>query len=494
MAKEVYLAVDLGAESGRAMACLFDGQRIELQEIHRFLNVPVRAGEHLYWDVLRLWHEIKTGLAKAYHTYGESLKSVGVDTWGVDYGLLDERRDLIGNPYHYRDHRTEGMMDAVFEIVPREQVFHRTGIQFMRLNSLFQIYSMVRSRHPQLQIAKQLLFMPDIFHYWLSGVRANEFTIATTSQCFDPRAGDWAVDMLQVLGIDPQWFSPVRMPATRLGDLASLVVSELGIGASQVQIVLPASHDTGSAVAAAPLSGANAAYLSSGTWSLLGIEVPQPVINGTSLQYNFTNEGGAFGTYRLLKNVMGLWLVQECRRAFARSSTDYSYEQLTELAEQSEPLRSFVDPDDPLFLAPESMPDAIRAYCLRTGQPAPQTEGEFVRCALESLALKYRWVLECLEALLGGIPIRTLHIVGGGSQNRLLNQWTADATGREVVAGPVEATAAGNALLQAAGLGRVTDAEELRQIVRQSFTLEHYEPQNQERWDEAYQRFASLLS
>lgn len=493
MHKEVFLAVDLGAESGRAMACLFDGERVELQEIHRFLNVPVRAGEHLFWDILHLWNEIKTGLAKAYQAYGESLKSIGVDTWGVDFGLLDERGELAGNPYHYRDHRTEGMMEAVFEIVPREQVFHLTGIQFMRLNSLFQIYSMVHSRHPQLQIAKQLLFMPDIFHYWLSGVRTNEFTISTTSQCFNPRAGDWALDLMQALGIDPQWFSPVRMPATPLGGLSAVVSSEINASAGKVQVVLPASHDTGSAVAATPLSNVKTAYLSSGTWSLLGVEVQQPVINETSLRYNFTNEGGAFGTYRLLKNVMGLWLLQECRRAWARAGSPFSYEQLIELADQSEPLCSFVDPDDATFLAPESMPDAIRAYCLRTGQPAPQTEGAIVRCALESLALKYRWVLECLEELTGETPIHTLHIVGGGSQNRLLNQWTANATGREVIAGPVEATAVGNALLQATGLGRLTGAEEVRKVVRQSFSLEHYEPREPDRWNEAYQNFRQML-
>jgi len=489
MAKAVFLAADLGAESGRAMAGAFDGERIELQEVHRFNNVPVRAGNHLFWDILHLWNEIKTGLTKAYQAYGNMLKSIGVDTWGVDFGLLDERGELTGNPYHYRDHRTESMMEAVFEVVPREEVFDRTGIQFMRLNSLFQIYSMVHSHHPQLQIAKRLLFMPDIFHYWLSGIQSNEFTISTTSQCFNPRTEDWAFSMLKTLGIDPHWFGKIQMPTTVLGGLSASVMAETDVG--QVQVVLPASHDTGSAVAAVPLSSARSAYLSSGTWSLLGVEVKQPIINEASLRYNFTNEGGAFGTYRLLKNVMGLWLVQECRRVWARAGHTFTYEQLTNLASQAEPLRSFVDPDDESFLAPESMPEALHAFCLRTGQPVPQTEGAFVRCALESLALKYRWVIECLETLTG-TPIHILHIVGGGSQNRLLNQWTANATGREVIAGPIEATAAGNALLQATGLGYLKTPDDVRNIVRQSFALESYEPTEQARWNEAYAMWKQL--
>lgn len=487
-ASVVFLAFDLGAESGRAIAGELEEGQLKLVEVHRFPNGPVRVGDHLYWDALYLWREVKTGLARAAQTYGRRLISVGVDTWGVDYGLLDAKGELVGNPYHYRDSRTEGMMEAVFQRVPREQIFEQTGIQFMRLNTLFQLFSSVVSGTPQLQIAKSLLFMPDLFHYWLTGVKIAEFTIATTSQLYNPRKGDWATELLDALGIPTHLLVPLCPPVSLLGGLLPSVAEE--VGAREVQVVAPACHDTACAVAAVPMSGPNAAYLSSGTWSLLGMEVSEPVITEVALRSNFTNEGGVFGTYRLLKNVMGLWLLQECRRAWSREGHEEPYERLSAKAQAAEPFRSLIDPDDETFLAPKHMPSAIRAFCARTSQPLPETEGQFVRCILESLALKYRWVIEKLQELTGQ-PIEVLHIVGGGSQNRLLNQWTADAMGKAVIAGPVEATAIGNVLLQAVALGYLGTHADLRAVSRRSFPLETFEPHPDPRWEEAYDRFLS---
>jgi len=492
MAQAVFVAVDLGAESGRVLAGKLSDGKFELEELHRFPNGPVRVGEHIYWDVLRLWTEVKNGLAVAVQKFGNQVVSVGVDTWGVDYALLDEKDELVGNPYHYRDKRTEGMFEVAFQKVPRDEIYRRTGIQFMRLNTLFQLLSMVVQKSPQLRIAKTFLMMPDLFHFWLSGEKVNEFTEATTTQFYDPIKGDWAKTMLRKLGIPPRILNcPIVPASTVLGELRQHVADEVRV-AHQIKVVAPASHDTASAVAATPLSDENAAYISSGTWSLVGMEIRKPIITDKSLAYNFTNEGGVYGTFRFLRNVTGMWLVAECRRIWAREGNEFNYEQLTQMAAEAQPFKCFVDPDDPRFLAPENMLEAIRSYCRDTNQPEPETVGEFVRCCLEGLALKYRWVIERLEELTGK-TVSTIHIVGGGSQNWLLNQFTADATRKPVQAGPVEATATGNALVQAIALGYIGSHAELREVVRNSFSLRTFEPKPDERWEQAFERFCRFI-
>ncbi|MFN3420267.1 MAG: rhamnulokinase, partial [Armatimonadota bacterium] len=481
------------AESGRVLAGKLTDGRFELEELHRFPNGPIRIGEHIYWDVLRLWTEVKNGLALAVQKFGSQVVSIGVDTWGVDYALLDENDELVGNPYHYRDKRTEGMFEVAFQKVPRDEIYRRTGIQFMRLNTLYQLLSMVVQKSPQLKIAKTLLMMPDLFHFWLSGEKVNEFTEATTTQFYDPIRGDWAKSMLRKLGIPTRILNCPIVPAgTVLGELRQHVADEVR-ATHQIKVVAPASHDTASAVAATPLSDENAAYISSGTWSLVGMEIREPIITDKSLGYNFTNEGGVYGTFRFLRNVTGMWLVAECRRIWAREGNEFTYEQLTQMAAEAQPFKCFVDPDDPRFLAPENMLEAIKSYCRDTNQPEPENVGEFVRCCLEGLALKYRWVIERLEELTGK-TVSTIHIVGGGSQNWLLNQFTADATEKLVQAGPVEATATGNALVQAIALGYLGSHAELREVVRNSFDLRTFEPKPDERWQQAYEKFCQFVS
>ncbi len=488
-----FLAFDLGAESGRAMLGQFDGERIRLSEVHRFPNGPVRLPDGLHWDVLRLWTEIKGSLAlavAAQKEHGASLAGIGLDTWGVDFGLLDRDGALVSNPYHYRDARTDGMVEEAFRRVPREEIFEYTGIQFMQLNSLYQLLSMVVGNSPALEIAETFLTMPDLFNYWLTGRQVSEFSIATTTQCYNPRQGDWAWPLLERLGIPTHIFPEIVPPGTVLGELLPTVAEE--VGANGLPVIAPACHDTGCAVAAVPAQGADFVYISSGTWSLMGAELAEPVINEQSLVFNLTNEGGAGGTFRFLKNVTGLWLVQECRRTWARQGEELSYDELTQMAAQAAPLRSVVDPDYGEFLKPGDMPARIRAFCQMTNQPVPENKGAIVRCALEGLALKCRWVLERLEEILGR-RLEPIHIVGGGTQNWLLNQLTADATGRQVVTGPVEATAAGNVIVQAMALGHIGSLEEGRQIVRNSFEVKIYDPDGGPEWDEAYGRFLAVM-
>ena len=485
-----YLAIDLGAESGRALLGEFDGQRLQVSEAHRFPNTPVRLPDGLHWDVLRLWTDIKQGLALAARKQGCRLASVGLDTWGVDFGLFDRHGALLGNPYHYRDSRTDGIAEQAFQQMPWEKVFELTGIQFMGINTLYQLYSMVVNQVPALDMAETFLMTPDLFNYWLTGEKVVEFSIATTSQAYDPRQCAWADPLLAALSIPRRIFPPVIQPGTVLGPLLPAVAEETGAGA--LPVIAPACHDTGSAVAAVPAQGENFVWLSSGTWSVIGAEVREPIINPASLKFNFTNEGGVDGTFRFSKNIAGLWLVQECRRTWAAQGQELSYAALTELAAGAAPLVSLVDPDASEFVKPGDMPARIRAYCQRTGQPVPESQAAIVRCALESLALKYRWVLEKLEEIVGH-RLEPLHIVGGGTQNRLLNQLAADAIGRPVVAGPVEATATGNILMQALALGHIGSLAEGRRVVGQSFERITYEPRDHAAWDEAYPRFVALF-
>jgi len=485
-----FLAFDLGAESGRAMLGQFDGERIRLSEVHRFPNGPVRLPDGLHWDVLRLWTEIKRGLALAVQEYGADLAGVGLDTWGVDFGLLDRDGALVSNPYHYRDNRTDSMLDEAFRRVPRAEIFEQTGIQFMQINSLYQLLSMVVSGLPALDIAETFLTMPDLFNYWLTGRKVCEFSIATTTQCYDPRKGDWAIPLLERLGIPTHIFPEIVPPGTVLGQLLPSVAEEIGV--DNLPVIAPACHDTGCAVAAVPAEGSDFVYISSGTWSLMGAELPEPVINEQSLTFDFTNEGGVGGTFRFLKNIAGLWLIQECRRTWARQGEELSYDELTQMAAQEDPLQSLINPDHSEFLKPGDMPARIRTFCHKTDQPVPQSKGAVIRCVLESLALKYRWVLERLEEILG-YRLETIHIVGGGTQNRLLNQFAADATGRRVITGPIEATAAGNVMTQAMALGHIASLEEGRRIVRNSFDVATYEPAGGAEWDEAYGRLLVMM-
>jgi rhamnulokinase len=496
MDKHIYLAVDLGAESGRVIAGTLDGDKLELEEMHRFANVPVRVLDSLQWDILRLWNDIQDGLQKSATKYGGTFNGIGVDTWGVDFGLLDANDDLLGNPTHYRDKRNEGMMDKAFESVAREDIYSTTGLQFLPFNSLYQLVAMREKSSPQLEIAKSLLLIPDLLHFWLCGVKASEYSIASTSQMLDASTRGWSEDLLRKLDLPTTMLPDVVSPGTVLGHVREDLAQRLGIEAS-TPVIVPGSHDTASAIAAVPVSSSDEqwAYLSSGTWSLMGIELDEPLITQQTRELGFTNEGGVAGTIRFLKNIAGLWLVQECRRSFARAGREFSYDDLTQRAAGARPLKCFVEPDDASFVAPADMPQAIRDYCQRTGQEVPQGAGETVRCCLDSLALKYRKTLESLETLRGE-RIETLYIVGGGTQNKLLSRLTADCLGRKVIAGPIEATAIGNILTQAMARGAVKNLAHLREIVASSFSLETFEADAHAKtdWDQAYEKFLQLGS
>ncbi|MBX3442862.1 MAG: rhamnulokinase [Planctomyces sp.] len=492
MAERVYLAVDLGAESGRVIAGLFDGRHVRLDEVHRFGNGAVPVAGTRRWDVLRLWSDILDGLAKSAHSYGRDAASIGVDTWGVDYVLLSRRDEILGQPYNYRDPRTQGVMKHAFTRVPQRDIFRDTGLQFMEINTLYQLIAMQLQDPDLLAMADKFLMMPDFFHWLLCGSKVVEFTNATTTQFFHPTERDWAFDLLSRFDLPQSIFPQVVTPGTRLGDLRDEVAQRTGL--PRVGVIAPATHDTGAAVAAVPTENTgrpNWAYISSGTWSLIGVEVDQAILSDQALALNVTNEGGVDGTYRLLKNVMGLWLVQECRRSFERRGKTLDYAALTHMAAQATPFQSLVDPNDPLFLSPEDMAVAIQDFCRRTRQPFPDDEGSLIRCALESLALKYRQVLEGIESLTGE-KVEVLHVVGGGSKNELLNQFTADACGIPVITGPTEATALGNVLLQARASGDVGTLRDIRTIVKESSELRTYSPMNRDAWNTAYGAFRGL--
>lgn len=487
MSQANFLAVDFGAESGRVLLGGFDGARVDVREVHRFPNVPVRVMGGLHWDVLRLMGCVYEGLSKASQG-ARNIESVGVDGWGVDFGLLDRDGALVSNPYHYRDGRTGGMVEKALGRVPKEEIYGTTGIQFMRINTLFQLLAMEGS--PLLEISETLLLIPDLVNYWLTGEKAVEYTNATTAQLYDLAAGDWARDLIEKMGIPGRLFSGIVRPGAELGTLLPEVAE--GAGLPRLPVTAVASHDTASAVVAVPAEGEDFAYISSGTWSLVGVELPKPLATEEALRANFTNEGGFGGTTRFLKNVMGLWILQECKRDWAREGRGYSYGELVRLADEAPPARSLIDPDDPSFLEPGGMPARIRAFCGATGQDPVEEPGAVVRCVLESLALAYRRVIEESEALTGRL-VSVVHVVGGGSQNALLCRLTASATGRPVLAGPVEATALGNVLVQAHGKGRVGSLAEMRDVARASVEVRRYEPEQDAcRWEEAYERFASL--
>lgn len=484
-----FLAVDLGAESGRAVLGVLESGRLQTTEIHRFPNVPIRLFGHWHWDVYRLFDEVKTGLARAAAEAPGGVDSIGVDTWGVDFGLLARDGSLLGLPFCYRDPRTQGALEEFLKIVPRERVYELTGIQFLPFNTLYQVYAMVRDHSPLLDAASDLLFMPDIFNYFLSGLKASEFTMATTSQFFNPRTREWNWGLFEEVGFSKRILQKVVGPGTLLGRLRPEVARETGH--PEVPLVATASHDTASAVAAVPAAGSGWAYISSGTWSLVGIEEKEPVITPEALAANFTNEGGVERTIRFLKNVTGLWLLQQCRKSWSPDLA-LGYDELVAAAGEAPAFAALVDPDAPDFLHPLDMPGALGDYWRRTGQSEPPTRAGTTRSILESLALKYRLTLDELRAVTGK-AIDRIHIIGGGSQNRLLCQFTADATGLPVIAGPTEGTAVGNCLVQALALGDVGSLAELRDVVRASVDLARYEPQETAAWGRAGERFRSLL-
>ena len=486
---EHYLAFDLGAESGRAiLGTLDDAGRLQISQLHRFPNGMINVLGNLHWDVLGLYKEMLEGMQVLAANHATSPTSIGVDTWGVDFALLDAQGTLIGAPFTYRDQRTQGAMEEFFLKISRERLYQLTGIQFLPFNTVFQLYSMVRDKSPNLDIASDLLFMPDVFNYFLTGIKKSEFTFATTSQLYNVRTGYWDDEIFKQLSVPKGIMQEIVQPGTVIGGLTDNISEQTGLRG--VPVVAVASHDTASAVASVPASGENFAYISSGTWSLMGIESQVPVINEKTLKYGFTNEGGLCRTFRVLKNLTGLWLLQECRKEWAKKR-EYSYSELVEMAENFAPFVSLVCPDRAEFLNPADMPLAIADFCRATGQPVPQEIGQFVRVILESLALTYRHTLEELQEIVA-TAIEKIHVIGGGSQNHLLCQFTADATGLPVYAGPVEAAAIGNILAQAMAFGRISSLGELREVVRHSFSLDVYEPRYTSGWEEAYERFTKL--
>lgn len=484
------IAFDYGASNGRAMLGAFDGERLSIEELHRFPNDPVQVGGTLYWDILRLYYNMRQGLSVAAKA-GYAPASVGIDTWGVDFGLLDRNGRLLGNPVHYRDARTDGIMERAFGVLPKEAIFRHTGLAFMQFNTLYQLLAMQQAGDVALECARTLLFTPDLLAYFLTGEVGTEYTIASTSQLTNPQTRSWSGRILSAFSLPRHILTEISEPGTVRGSLKKSVAGELGLPPG-VKVVACGQHDTASAVAAVPAKGRRFAYISSGTWSLLGAETEAPVVSPGVMKANYTNEGGVFGTTRVLKNIMGMWIIQECRRVWIKEGFCEDYAGLAALAEAAEPFRSLFDPDEDRFLQPGDMPGRIRAYCEETGQPAPETRGQFARAIYESLALKYRWALGRLERDILGYPVECLHIVGGGSNNALLSQMTADAVMRPVLAGPGEATAIGNLLVQALTLGAVASMDELRAVVLASFETNEYMPKNRAMWDDAYGRFLAL--
>jgi rhamnulokinase len=477
-----YLAFDFGAESGRAVLAHLQSGILTTEEVHRFRNEPVESGGSLHWDVLRLWFEVRKALACVEHL---ELNAIGVDAWGVDYALLGERGELLQNPYHYRDHRTHGVMEEVFRKVSKDEIYRVTGIQFMPINTLYQLFAARRQTPKLLEAAKNLLTIPDLFNYWLTGNAVCEFTNATTTQMVDPGKRAWALSLMQCLELPGHLPAPIVEPGSIVGTLLPAIAHDSPL--SGTTVIAPACHDTGSAIAAISARDGTA-FISSGTWSLLGTELDCPVLTPDALRMNFTNEGGVNGTTRLLKNVMGLWMLHGCRQSWSAQGRSYDYRELIELAALERGFLHLFDPDDESFLHPPDMLAAIDRFCMRTQQPVPQEPGAYVRSVLESLAFKYRLVLRNLEQVCGR-TIEQIRIIGGGSKNRLLNQLTADATGRRVVSGPAEATALGNVAIQILATGGAASLQEVRAIVDRSFPTEVFEPLETDKWDQHAERF-----
>ncbi|MGI6239461.1 MAG: rhamnulokinase, partial [Christensenellales bacterium] len=468
-----FLGYDFGASSGRAMLGVYDGARIELSEIHRFSNDPVELNGRFVWDVQRLFFEMKQALLKVSRE-GIELDAIGIDTWGVDFGLLDKNGNLAGIPVHYRDKMTDGMMEKAFEVVSKEKIFEATGLAFNQFNTLFQLYAMKEAGEPALEIAEDLLFIPDLMAYFLTGVKGTEYTVASTSQMIDPVTRDWAGDMIDAFGIPRRILGEITPAGTLRGTLLPEIAKECGVG--EIPVIAVAGHDTASAVAAVPASNERFAYLSSGTWSLLGAELDRPLTDKSVMEANYTNEGGICGTIRLLKNIMGLWIIQECKREWDRRGEVYGFDELVKMADQAPAFQAVLNVDDPAFLAPGDMPARVQEYCRKTGQRVPEGAGEISRVVYESLALMYRWGIEALERDMLKQKVEVLHIVGGGSKNEMLNVFTANAINRPVIAGPSEGTVIGNLLVQAMAVADIRDLKDLRRVVANSFPTQTYLP------------------
>ena len=489
--KYKFLAFDFGASSGRAMLATFDGEKITLEEKHRFSNDPVNINGDLHWDVLRLFFEIKQGILKCANSGDRDIDCIGIDTWGVDYGLLDENDKLLGNPYHYRDTRTEGMYDEAFKIVSKEEIYKETGIAFNWFNTIFQMLSARLNNDTALKNAKTLLMMPDLFNFFLTGVKKTEYTNASTTQLYNSVKQEWSYDLMDKMGIPKDIFTEVIDAGTIVGTIKPELAEELGI--AEVPVVAVASHDTGSAVASVPVPNQDDfIYISSGTWSLMGVELDAPNLSDMALEHNFTNEGGVNRTIRFLKNIMGLWLIQESRRQWAREGEELSFDELERQANEATPFASMIDPDYPAFQTPGNMPRRIREYCEKTGQAVPQTKGEIIRCIAQSLAFRYRATVEGMEEVTGN-KYNVVNIVGGGIKDKMICQFTANATKRTVSTGPVEATSIGNVIVQAMAMGAIKDLNEGRQVVKNSFDIKDYTPEDSQAWDAAYEKWKEII-
>ena len=487
--EKLYIAVDLGAESGRVMLAAVSDEKLTFEEIHRFGNGPIEENDSLRWDFDKLFSEIKLGIGKAAKQAGAPVAGIGVDSWGVDFGLLDEKGKLLEKPYNYRDKRTNDMMEKAFELMDKREIYEHTGLQFMQFNSIYQLLAARISNSPALAKAKTLIFIADLVSYYLCGEMFAEYSLASTSQLMHMGTGQWSKEVFEKLSLPLDIMPEVVKPGTVVGKLTDKIASELGC--EQIPVIAIGSHDTASAVVAVPGGDNNWAYFSSGTWSLIGVEVPEAIINDQTFEFPFTNEGGAENTIRLLKNIMGLWIVQECRRQWQREGTELNYNEITSMAEKAVPFAAYINPDDTSFFAPGDMPKRVSQYLEKTGQKTTDDKGQLIRIVLESLAFRYKEVIEKAEAVTD-TKLDCIHIVGGGIQNELLCQFTANATGKQVITGPIEATAIGNILMQAKATGQIASLAEARKLVAKSVELKEYQPADAKLWQQKYEQFAEL--
>lgn len=488
MSKKHFLAFDLGASSGRAILGTLENGKLELTEIHRFKNQMTRIHGSYYWNIYSLFDELKTGLKKCISEYKIQPDSIGIDTWGVDYSLVSQSGQLIGLPFAYRDHRTDNAMEDFFKFLPKKETYLLSGIQFMQFNTLFQLFASKQEKHSRLNTAESLLFTPDTLNYLFTGVKKNEYTIASTSQLLKPGKAEWEEELFKSAGISANLVGEIIQPGTIVGNVLPEIQEDTG--SKEIPCIAVASHDTASAIASVPAGGGNWAYLSSGTWSLLGIESPVPLVSEKSLEMNFTNEGGVEGTTRFLKNIMGMWLIQECKRIWDEEK-QIDWQEIVDLSNEIVPFKYLINPDNSMFLNPGNMPKAIQEYCKNTGQAIPETKGEIARCIYDSLALKYKFTIKQIESLTGNV-IEKLHIIGGGANNKMMNQLTADAICIPVYAGPTEATAIGNLMMQAKAVGAVNSLGEIRDVIKNSSEVVKYNSSPKLDWEAAYKRFEKL--
>ena len=489
MSTKHFLAFDLGASSGRAILGSLNNNKLTLKEIHRFKNQMIRIHGSYYWNIYSLFDELKTGLKKCVNEFNIQPDSIGIDTWGVDYSLLSKSGQIIGLPFAYRDHRTDHSMEAFFKKLSKKETYLLTGIQFMQFNTLFQLFASSSEKHSRLEIAESLLFTPDALNYLFTGKTKNEYTIASTSQMLKPGKPEWETKLFEPAGIPENLVEEIIQPGYEVGKILPEIMEDTG--SKEIPCFAVASHDTASAIVSVPANGKNWAYLSSGTWSLLGIESEKPMVSEKTLEMNFTNEGGVEGTTRLLKNIMGMWLLQECKRIWDEEE-ELEWQKIVDLSEEAEAFKCLINPDDPGFLNPGNMPKAVQDFCKKTGQEVPETKGEIARCIYDSLALKYKFTLQQIESVTGE-AIHKLHIIGGGANNEMMNQLTADAIGIPVFAGPTEATATGNIMIQAKALGAVNSLNEIREVIKNSFEVKEYKPSPKLDWEKAYLKFTNLI-